>query len=173
MTETWDAGTTWDEGVSWDQVVAPMTPLVPAVVFPDAATLAATWLARDLAAQGVTIPVGLRLPNPRPNRFISIVRTGGVLETPVTEAAQLSFSCWGPDDVAAGQLAQLARALLYNMVGVDQGGGVMVRHIAEVQGPQYLPFPDTTQPRYLFTLRLSLRGTPLPQGGAPAVTANP
>lgn len=135
--------------------------VVPAVVFPDASTLIATWLARDLAARGTNVPVGLRLPNPRPQRFITIIRTGGVIETPVTEAAQLSFSCWGPDDASAGQLAQLARAVIYAMVGVDQGAGVMVLNLAEVQGPQYLPSPDTYQPRYLFTLRLSFRGTSL------------
>lgn len=132
----------------------------PAVVFPDAAALASNWLKAGLDDRNITAVVGLRDPRPRPQRFITVVRTGGPIESPVTEAAQLTFNCWGPDDTAANQLAQTARAILYSLVGVNNNG-VMLYRIAEVQGPQYLPSPDTVQPRYIFTLRLSLRGTPL------------
>lgn len=130
------------------------------IVFPDAAALAIGWLGDQLNIYGDTAPVRQKVPDPRPDRFVTIVRGGGVRHTLVSDAATLLVECWGETPTDAHDLAQLSRALLLAMQGmvVDD---VAVYRIDEVAGPQQLPDPLSEQPRYVFTLSAHLRGTAL------------
>jgi hypothetical protein len=133
----------------------------PVVIYPDVEAVALNWLAQQFDARGQSVVCSRRVPSPRPRRLVAVTRTGGWPDTPVTEAAQLTVDCWGPDDPTALQLAQTARALLMSMVGGDTFSVTITRY-EEFTGPVNYPDPLTSQSRYTFTCRLSVRGTPLP-----------
>jgi hypothetical protein len=136
-----------------------MTTATPAVVYPDAEAVVGNWLAQQLEALAVGCSVARTVPSPRPRRFVTVQRTGGSRDTPVTDAAQLTVDCWAADHAAAAQLAATCRQLVEASVGADPFGVVVTRY-EEVAGPTNYPDPTTNQPRYTFTVRLSLRGTP-------------
>lgn len=130
---------------------------MPAIVFPDAAALAIGFLADALVAQGDGAVVSQNVPDPRPVRFVTVTRGGGVRHTLISDAATLLVECWASSPADAHDLAQLSRALLIAMEGsvVD---GVQAYRVDEVGGPQQLPDPLSEQPRYVFTLSAHFRG---------------
>jgi len=133
-----------------------------AVVFPDAAELACSWLSSNLPEHGFTsVPVGTRVPTPRPSTsFVRVLRTGGPRDTVVTDAAQLTIEAWAPDEGSACDLSQMCRALLQYAVGEVVNGSTICGY-EEFTGPQNLPDPTSAMPRYSFTIRWRVRGAPL------------
>lgn len=124
------------------------------ILFPDAAALAIGYLDDKLAE-----PVHSDIPNPRLDTFVTIRRSGGVRETAVSDAAQLQVECWGASKSAAHDLAQVARAHLLSLGG-RVVAGVQVYRVVEFGGPAELP-DLSGQPRFVFTLSMSVRGTAL------------
>ena len=55
-----------------------------------------------------------------------------------------------------GRFVQVCRALIAALRGVT--GGVTVYGSAEVGGPQWLPDPDSSQPRYALAVQVHMRG---------------
>lgn len=139
------------------------------ILFPDAAALAIGFLADALDAQGDSAAVSQDVPDPRPARFVTVTRGGGVRHTLVSDAATLLVECWAATSADAHDLAQMSRALLGSMVGsvVD---GVQVYRVDEVGGPQQLPDPLSEQPRYVFTLSAHFRGAAVAPGSQAVVT---
>ncbi|MFI5808977.1 hypothetical protein [Streptomyces sp. NPDC051561] len=130
----------------------------PPVVMPDAVAVIAGYLRDRLAARGITVPVGSRVPSPRPTRFVRIERVGGPPDTVVHDRPRLDVHCWGPDEGGAHDLMQVCRALLGAARGTS-GSTTLAR--PTVGGPQWLPDQVSGQARYAFTLDISLRGTAL------------
>ena len=124
------------------------------VLFPDTATLVIEALEAELA-----VPVYGQTPSPRPDEFVTVIRVGGVRSTLVSDGAQIAVDCWSTDDVAAHNLAQLARAAVFALYG-EVTGGVQVYRVDELSGPSSLPDPTSAQPRYTFQNRIAVRGTP-------------
>lgn len=131
-----------------------------AILFPDAAAVACSWLAENLPVQGFSVPVGTRVPDPRPAAFVRVLRTGGPQDTPVTDWAQLTVEAWANDEAEAADLAAMCRALLMSTPG-HVVAGTPVCGYQEFTGPQNMPDPTSAQPRYSFTIRLRLRGSAL------------
>lgn len=129
---------------------------VQAIVFPDASKLIADHLRSVL----VTVPVGTKIPNPRPATFVLVRRLGGVRRNLVTDEPLIGLECWAADDAAAQNLAQLARAHMGALVGVVLAGTTVYR-VDEVSGPQDLPDPLAVVPRYVQQFTVALRGTPI------------
>lgn len=129
--------------------------MFPPIVFPDAAEVAATYLREQLAARGQPVPVGTRVPNPRPPRFVRVERIGGPRLDTITDRPRLDVHCWGDTEESAHDLAQLARALLLAIPGWR---GAVAYDVAEVGGPNTLPDPETSSPRVAFAVEVSLRG---------------
>lgn len=130
----------------------------PPVVMPDAVAVVCGWLREQLAARGITVLVGSRVPSPRPDQFVRIERVGGPAATVVHDRPRLDVHCWGPDEAGAHDLMQVCRALL----GAARGTyGTTVLARPAVGGPQWLPDATSGQARYAFTLDISLRGTAL------------
>jgi hypothetical protein len=110
------------------------------IVFVDAEDVLCTWLAAQLDALDHDLPVGTRVPDPRPDRFIRLIRTGGVRYTLVTDAAQVAVECWDVVESAAAAMAQLCRGLIN-------------------AAPVNLPDVLTGHARYTQTFEIHLRGT--------------
>ncbi len=123
------------------------------VLFPDAAGLVVAYLAGEL-----NVPVGTRVPNPRPARFVKIARHGGVALNRVTDGPQISVEAWDATEEEAHDLAQRARSRLWALRG-SVLDGVTVYQVTDFAGPQSFPDPDSTQARYVFAVQLGLRGS--------------
>jgi hypothetical protein len=128
------------------------------IVYPDATLAAVTAIRDGLTAQSSTATVGTRVPNPRPDLFVTVRRIGGVRRNLVVDSAQLSVECWGLSEQTAHDLAQLCRGFIHAARGTNQDGTV-VYHVAEIGGPALLPDPASEQPRYVATYEIGTRGT--------------
>ncbi|MEO3976303.1 hypothetical protein [Streptomyces sp. CAU 1734] len=130
----------------------------PPVAMPDAVAIGCGYLRAALLARGTTAPVGTRVPDPRPIRFVRIERLPGVQLTVVHDRPRLDVHCWGADEADAAALAAECRAILGAARGTF-GATVLAR--PRTGGPGWLPDPVSGQARYAFTWDITLRGTPL------------
>jgi hypothetical protein len=123
------------------------------IVFADATVVVVQGLDAGLAD-----PVLPRVPNPRPAAFYTVRRVGGPRRNIVTDSPTITVESWGGSDEDAADMAQLARAVLHDLLGtvVD---GVLVCKVDEFSGPVNLPDPLSDQPRYTQTFSVALRAT--------------
>lgn len=126
--------------------------------FPDAVQIVTAYLREALAARGDPVPVGSRVPSPRPPRFVRVERVGGTRLDRVTDRPRLDIHNWGPDEGAAADLAIVTRALMHAMPGWR---GAVAYDVADVGGPTTAPDPVSGQERSSFAVEVSLRGKPL------------
>ena len=124
------------------------------VLFPDIEELLCAWLRAELD----DVPVGNKLPNPRPDPFVLVQRHGGTRHTIVTDAAQIGLECWARHDYEAHDLLQHCRSLLiYRLPGQILDGHTVYR-VDEFGGPSNLPDPASTSPRWVMELQVHVRG---------------
>jgi hypothetical protein len=126
--------------------------------FPDGVAVVRAYLREQLVARGEDVPVGARVPSPRPPRFVRLERVGGTRLDLVTDRPRIDVHCWGDTEASATDLAALARALLFAMPGWR---GAVAYDVVEVGGPNTLPDPSSEQPRVVFAVEVSLRGARL------------
>lgn len=122
------------------------------VLFPDATDVVCRLLDPVLP-----VPVRSKVPNPRPDSFVTIRRTGGPRKDLVTDNAQITVEAWAETEEEAHDLAQVARA----HIGAASGSvvaGVAIYRVTEQAGPGILPDPVSDQPRYSQTFNIALRG---------------
>lgn len=129
--------------------------MTEAIAFPDAEALAITHLKPLL---GVT--VSTRVPSPRPETFVRVVRVGGTRRDLISDRPMLVFECWAASSTAASDLARRARAYVGALPG-QSVNGVWVYRVDEIAGPQSFPDPVSGSPRYQFTVQVALRGEAL------------
>lgn len=135
------------------------------IVFPDATVLYCDYLRAELTARGYTgIHVGTRVPNPRPTRFIRVLRTGGSRRNLVVDDTMLTVEAWADAEEDAQDLAQLARALIAATRGTMLAG-TAVYTVDDVtgpgalpSGPTFVPDPLSAQPRFSFSMVVAVRG---------------
>lgn len=127
-----------------------------AVVHPDAigTTVAA------IKAALPTFSVGTKVPNPRPDRLVTVRRTGGPRATRVSDLPQITVEVWAPTDIAAHDACQLARAAVTGLADGTNRDGVIVYRVDEFAGPADLPDPLTPYPRWTFTVSMHVRAAP-------------
>jgi hypothetical protein len=125
------------------------------VGYPDGVAVVRAYLRDALVGRGVDVPVGIRVPSPRPPQFVRLERIGGTRLDLVTDRPRIDVHCWGDSDESAADLAALVRALLFAMPGWR---GAVAYDVAEVGGPNTMPDPDSGQPRVVFAVEVSLRG---------------
>lgn len=116
--------------------------------FPDAEAMVVGFLRARMAA-----PVSTKVPNPRPSRFVRAWRTGGAALNRVVDQPQVTVTCSAPSSVTASDDARAARHALMN----ESSGMPLVRRVEDVSGVYYDPDPDTSEDRYSFTVRLTVR----------------
>jgi len=132
----------------------------PVIVFPDVESVVVGWLTDVLPGYGITVPVATRVPNPRPSRFVRLVRTGGPRQNLVVDGAQLTVESWDDDPVAAASTAGVVRGVLLAANNVTFPSGDVIYQVREFSGPALLP-DVSQQPRYTWTVQVHLRGVPL------------
>lgn len=99
--------------------------------------------------------VGNFIPSPRPDRYVSVRRVGGVQVHPTVDLPLVDVQTWAPTWEEAHDLAAWCRAALYTMQL-----STPVYRIRDFTGPTSVPDPLSDQPRYLFTVELAVRGVP-------------
>ena len=97
------------------------------------------------------VHVSTRIPAQRPSRHVKVTRAGGNRRNLVQERPLLIIECWGPDSVAAFDLAADAWS------AIDAANGTVVNGVPidlprdSLASPINMPDPDTSSPRYQFT----------------------
>jgi hypothetical protein len=129
--------------------------MVEAVEFPDSVEIFARYLRETMTARGDPVPVGTRVPSPRPPRFVRVERIGGARLDRITDRPRLDVHCWGDTEEKAADLVKVIRALA---LAVPGWRGAVAYDVAEVGGPNYLPDAETAAPRYAFAVEVSIRG---------------
>jgi hypothetical protein len=115
------------------------------ITYPDVEALVVAVLAAGFAALDEDdLKVSTRVPNPRPAEFVKVICGGGLDETMVSEAAQITVEGWAKTEARAFELCDLARAILRAQDSDLRGA----RGFAY---PQNLPDPVTDQVRYTST----------------------
>lgn len=127
------------------------------ILFPDATLAAITCLSGALDDRASPAIVRSRVPNPRPDLFVTVRRIGGVQRNLVVDQAMLSVEAWATLDEDAHDLAQLCRGILNAAEGTAHSGTLIYR-CDEIGGPALLPDPDSDQPRYVATYLIATRG---------------
>lgn len=126
------------------------------IAFPDAEALAVTYLKSKIAG----VSVSTKIPEPRPAKLIKVTRLGGSKLRLNADSPLLAFECWGATSVEASELCRQARAYVDAMAG-ESVNGVWVFKVREVGGPAFFPDPDTTLPRYQFSVAIDMKGVAL------------
>lgn len=127
---------------------------MPPTVFRDAEALLIDHLADALP----DLEVYGQVPDPRPGRFATINRLGGVRRNAVTDGPMVTFECWANDLGTAMDDAQDVRAEVHALVGQVLDGSPVYK-VDEIGGPARLPAEDTPQDRVAFTVEVLIRGS--------------
>jgi hypothetical protein len=130
------------------------------IVFQDTELLVIDALTAGLAQMSMTTPVGTRIPNPRPDSFVRVIRAGGTRETIVSEQGWIIMEAWAALETDASYLLSLCRAILHAQDGPIFG-------TFEVSGPVNLPDPTSSQVRYTQTFGIRARGNSVTPTTAP------
>jgi hypothetical protein len=128
------------------------------VLHHDAVEVARAVLIAGYAARGITRPVSSRIPNPRPDRFTRVARSGGVPNTDVSDAARLTVESWGPDAATCAADAALVQALLRQSRHTVVEG-VTVSRVRVAGGPSDFPDPLSHHDRCVQTIEFTTRGS--------------
>jgi hypothetical protein len=128
------------------------------IVFGDVAATIIGRLNARLAATSDAARAHRRVPNPRPDRFVLVRRTGGpVTNLRVTERAQVTIEAWDVAADDAHDLAMIARAVTLALEG-ELVAGIQFYGIDEFSGPADLPDDDLSlQSRFSWTASLHCR----------------
>ena len=125
-----------------------VTPPKFGVIFPDI-ELAVCNVLRNQSLGGIR--VGNKVPTTRPSEFIRVLRTGGVMETIRSEAAQVTVEAWAQTEFRASAILAICRAIINRSEGIVFGA-------KELSGPINLPDPSTAQIRYTMSFQIRARG---------------
>lgn len=121
---------------------------------PDVEVVAVTYLR---AALGVLADkVATKVPATMPAKMVRVSLTGGSRTNLITDRVQLTVECWADDEPTASNLARTAHAHMHAASGAITSG-VWIRAVDGVGGVQFFPDPDTSKPRYQFTIRWAVR----------------
>lgn len=133
--------------------------MTAAVTFGDVEAMLTGALPAMLAGKGFTVPVGTKVPNPRPARFVRLIVTSGNRRNLVAAAPTVTIEGWAQTETAARQLTETARACVESLAGQVVGGVAVIRS-RDFPPPGNFPDADSGQARYTTTGALVIRGTP-------------
>lgn len=104
-----------------------------------------------------TATVAASIPHDRTEPLVVAQRIGGIKRDLVTDAATIRVHCWHTLPSDALELAQLMRAHIHALRG-EFVSGLHVQRIQDYAGPSLLPDPESSVPRYSFTVSVEYRG---------------
>lgn len=131
------------------------------VIFADIEELLIGYLSEQLALYSLDTPVATRIPSPRPDSCVVLMRTGGIPPTIISDDAQVAVECRAPSEHEAASLSALVRGLMHAAEG-ELIDGVMIYRVGEASGPSN--YPDSTTPdqaRYTQLFTIHYRGVVL------------
>src|SRR5690606_2527290 len=96
--------------------------------------------------------------NTEPKRFVRVSLAGGSNNGLVLDNRTLIFECWGTSKPDAARLCEQAYSVIM-AAKRDPAAYMFIRDVAVFGGPTYFPDPNTPNPRYQFTVSLTVRGT--------------
>lgn len=108
---------------------------------------------RRILAIVPSIPVATLIPNPRPNEFVWVRRTGGAAANRIFDRALITITSSAASTTRAKEISGLIRAGFLDSPTTIP----LVRAVREITGPYLDPDPDTGGDRCTFTLELSVR----------------
>jgi hypothetical protein len=123
----------------------------PPILLPDVEAELVGWLTAT-----VGVPTSTRVPNPRPDRWVRVMRTGGPRSSLNVDGAQITFEAWDVTSPDAAGLARQVRSVVNALAGQTVGGMLVVR-VEEFAGPANLPDPHSETPRYSWTAAVHAR----------------
>lgn len=127
--------------------------------FPDIEDLLVDHLFPGFEADDPAKPiVGTKVPNPRPDAFYRVQRTGGVRRSRVTDRPIVVLESWGPDEDVAIDMAEVGRRAMAALQDTKPDGIHQVYDVSESSGLINLPDPLSDQSRYTQTFELHIRG---------------
>lgn len=130
--------------------------ILPVVLFDDVELWTTARLRALLAARSEPfaddVYVGIKVPNPRRERMVTVRDDGGPRLDVVRKAARIGVNVWATTDQEVNDLARLVEALLY---AAPDGNPV-----SKVSVTSPLPVADESgQPRRYLTAELTLKGS--------------
>jgi hypothetical protein len=131
--------------------------VTPTVTFPDVEALLTGALPSLLAARGFTVPVGTKVPNPRPARFVRLVVASGNRRNLVAAAPTVTIEGWAQTETDAWALTEAARCCVESLSGQVVGGVPVIRSHDFPLPDKFIDL-DTGQPRYTTTGSFVVRG---------------
>lgn len=101
------------------------------------------------------VSVSTRVPNPRPQSFVQVTRTGGAAQNLVQERPVVLVECWAPKSTDAWALAAQAWTALQGRDPIEHGGvELSPASDTSISAPVNYPDPSTSSARYQFTAEL-------------------
>lgn len=108
-------------------------------------------------ATATGVPASSKVPNPRPDRFVTIAPLGGAgRSSTVKWTGTFTYEAWATTAPAARALAFLARAHLLALARTTRNG-VTFYKVTDVATPGDLPDPESGQERFVGTFEIVCR----------------
>jgi hypothetical protein len=123
------------------------------IIFGSPEGMAVTWLTGKL---GTGVKISTKVPAPRPAKFARVLLTGGPRLDLAYREAQLTFQGWGATETEAEDICNLAYGHIFAVAG-ETVNGVFVRKVREIGGVVNFEDPESTSPRYQFTVGAACR----------------
>lgn len=107
----------------------------------------------------LNVPVSSKVPNPRPDRFVTVRETGGAgRQDTVLYRASVQYFGWAETDQDARSLTAQARTALLGMAN-GSFGDVQIFAVREVGAVGWFPDPDSGQARFVGSVEIIARET--------------
>lgn len=127
--------------------------MVEVIVARDAEGAAVSFLKAQFTALGDAAKVGTKFPAAGSQRFVRVVRAGGVTKDIAYDSPRLVFECSGSSSVNAERLCALTRGLVLAWARLSD----VVTRVQDAGDMAYVPDPDTGQDRYQFAVQVDMK----------------
>lgn len=128
------------------------------VIDADAESVLRGYLQTQLLALGISVPVSTQVPNPRPDEFVRLSRTGGPRRTVISDEPQITVDCYADTETRAYEIAASVRAAM-NAAPIIRGD---TARVVELSGPQNFPDPSApSSARYTQSFLVHMYSTAL------------
>lgn len=127
--------------------------MVEVIVAPDAEGRAVAFLTARFASVSEPAKVSTKVSNPRPPRFVRVVRAGGATRGIAYDSPRLVFECSAASSVDAERLCALTRGFILAWARLDDS----ITRVQDAGDMAYVPDPDTGQDRYQFAVQVDMK----------------
>lgn len=127
--------------------------MVEVIVAPDAEGRAVAFLKAQFASVSDTAKVGTKFPTAGSQRFVRVVRAGGLTKNIAYDSPRLVFECSADSTVTAERLCALTRGFILAWARLSDD----VTRVQDAGDMAYVPDPDSGQDRYQFAIQVDMK----------------